>query len=129
MMRRRLLWLTFGVVASVAIAFGWVADFQWPRSTQVNAKRFESTRLGMTREQVIAIVGGPPGDYRTDKRISPLRGFWRGEPQKYDYWLCNDGEVYLLLDADDRLSGIGYGPMVDMRPNRLRWFTRQLGYY
>ena len=129
-MRRRRLWL--GLVlffaAVVFVVLGWVADFQWPRSPQVKAERFDSVRLGMTYEKVLMMVGGPSGDYRTDERIQPLRGFWRGGPVvRLEHWLCDDGEVFIALDENDRVTNMGFGRMVDMRPNRLRWFTRQFG--
>jgi hypothetical protein len=127
-MRRRRPLLFLFVAAVAAVAFGWIADFQWPRAPQVKAKQFDSVSPAMTREDVIATVGGPPGDYRTDERLSPLRPFWRGEPVvKLEHWLCNDGLVFVVLDEEDRVVRTHIERMVDLRPNRLRWLTRQLG--
>ena len=62
MTRRRVL---FGLLlASVVLAYfaGWLWMASGPRVTR---ERFEQVKKGMSREEVIRIVGGPPGDYGT----------------------------------------------------------------
>jgi hypothetical protein len=59
MKRKRLLVVLFALVA-LAVA-GTVAVL-WPRP-RVTKESYERIKLGMTRGEVEAVLGGPPGDY------------------------------------------------------------------
>jgi hypothetical protein len=48
---------------------------------------FEQVQEGMTREEVIRIVGGPPGDYTIDGA---------------DFWRCDDGLLVVWFDISGR---------------------------
>jgi hypothetical protein len=92
MTRRRVL---FGLlVASVVLAcFAglWIASR--PRVTR---ERFEQVKKGMSREEVIRTVGGPPWNYvpgSTDYQPLPYPG--------QDWWLGVDAWLMVQFDADD----------------------------
>src|SRR5262249_15977230 len=55
--------------------------------------RFEQDRFGMSRKDVLRIVGVPPGDY-SNGRCDTL-GHGRQWP---DHWLCEDGELFVRFD-------------------------------
>jgi hypothetical protein len=49
----------------------------------------------MTRDEVVAAVGGPPGDYSDGQARSHLiLGGYNG----YESWLCRDAELLILFD-------------------------------
>jgi hypothetical protein len=61
MRSRRLRWVLTGL--AVMIAVGAVA--LWPREDRITREKFHRIEIGMSRAEVEAILGGPPGDYRT----------------------------------------------------------------
>jgi len=77
-----------------------------PRKVTLDRARMEQIEEGMTREEVEAVLGVPPGVY-TDRQ------FIFFEPPSlsciedsddwilYD-WICDDGELFVLFDWDGR---------------------------
>jgi hypothetical protein len=67
--------------------------------------RFEQVKEGMSREDVIRAVGGPPGDYTIDGGV-PDEG--------QSYWRCDDG--LLVVWFDDRGRAVQVDLEVIPRP-------------
>ena len=61
-MRRRTLLVALTGLAVVVAAGVW---FQWPRQDRITPANLDRIERGMKRAEVEAILGGPPGDYRT----------------------------------------------------------------
>jgi hypothetical protein len=61
-MRRRTLLAALAGLAVVVAAGAWLL---WPRQDRITPENLDRIELGMTRAEVEAILGGPPGDYRT----------------------------------------------------------------
>ena len=84
MTRRRLLCGLLLASAVLACFTGWLVMASGPRVTR---ERFEQVKKGMSREEVIRIVGGPPGDYTIDGA---------------DFWRCDDGLLVVWFDISGR---------------------------
>src|SRR5262249_25067880 len=96
MTRRRVLCGLLLLSAVLACFAGWLWIVSGPR---VRRAKFEQVKKGMTREEVIGIVGGPPGDYRT-------------------------GEVELDQEPDEEFENLMFNGKVllgKMRP-RIEWW-------
>jgi hypothetical protein len=71
----------------------WIANARKPTRA-----KFEQVRKGMSREEVIRIVGGPPGDYSD--------GEWSSMPrlsgyEAHDSWFTDEGELLVRFDDTD----------------------------
>jgi hypothetical protein len=86
-MKRRRVIVVVVVLALVAV----VAVF-WPRGPRPCRATFEQVRDGMTREEVAATVGAPPGDYTG-----------------HDVCLVDDGDGETWT-ANDASLVVAYGP-------------------
>jgi hypothetical protein len=86
------------LLASVVLACfaGWLVSR--PRVTR---ERFEQVKEGMSREAVIEMVGGPPGDY---SRNHPLSLFAYAEA--HERWVCDDAELVVHFDDADRAAEV-----------------------
>jgi hypothetical protein len=108
MTRRRVLCgllLLSGVLACFA---GWLVSR--PRSMQA---RFEQVKEGMSREEVIRIVGGPPGDYSTERnRLIEFDAF--------QCWSCDTGVLLVGFDANNTAT------MVSVSDNGGPTFTQRI---
>jgi len=99
MTRRRVLCGLLLASAVLACFAGWLWMASGPRVTRA---RFEQVKKGMSRQEVIRIVGGPPSDYALAERyvaggIARLR---------YDEWLCDDGQLLVLFDDADTATDV-----------------------
>jgi hypothetical protein len=54
-----------GLLAAALVLFGALLPLVLPRHCPVNRAACERIEKGMTQAEVYAILGGPPGDYRT----------------------------------------------------------------
>ena len=92
MTRRRFLCGLLLLSVVLACFTGWLWMASGPRITR---ERFEQVKKGMSREEVIRTVGGPPGNY------SPLRAVPMLTPHREDFdeWICDGG--YLVVFYDD----------------------------
>jgi hypothetical protein len=92
MTRRRLL-CGLLLASAVLVCFaGWL----WMRDPGVTGARFEQVKKGMTREEVIRTVGGPPGDYQTIGFSIAVRA---PDTPIYSSWVCDTG--YLFVEFDE----------------------------
>jgi hypothetical protein len=87
------------LLASALLVCGagvWLASR--PRVTQA---RFEQVEKGMTREEVVRIVGGPPGDYTSDGRGSTFP-YADGD----QVWVCDSAALVVRFDDNDRAAEV-----------------------
>jgi hypothetical protein len=90
MTRRRVL-LGLLLASAVLVCFaGWMWIATRPRVTR---ERFEQVKEGMTREEVIRTVGGPPGDY--SRRDDPRLWIFSSNER----WRSDDGELLIGFDG------------------------------
>jgi hypothetical protein len=99
MTRRRL--FLFAALAALGVAS--TVAFLWPRP-RVTKESYERIKLGMTRPEVEALLGGPPGDYTSgprrptdDKFVQDVREDVR------EIWLRPGGTM--LLPRHERWQG------------------------
>jgi hypothetical protein len=116
MARRRLLCGLLLLSAVLACFAGWLVMASGAR---VTTARFHQVEKGMSREEVIRVVGGPPGDYSNGRRVSLLAG-----NQPCENWLSEDGE--LLVDFDDA-GTVTVVRIVDTFPSLTERLRRWLG--
>ena len=67
-----------------------------PLRCPVNRAAFERIKVGMTQAEVHAVLGGPPGDYRTEPSAPPGPRFHLGwtEPERLiEVWEGDEGTV------------------------------------
>jgi hypothetical protein len=120
MKRWRLLGLVLLVAVATSLALVWF-ERQYPcRAT------FERVRAGMTREEVIATVGGPPGDYTNGRSVSYLIsriGLWGPET-----WASEDADLCVCFDDDDRATEVRvHEPLLNPPPPLLDRLRTRLG--
>ena len=83
--RRALCGLLLSAVLACGLAMLWFAN-----ARKVTQTRFERVEEGMSREEVIRMVGGPPGDYSRRELITTG---WSDLSWYHETWLCDDGEL------------------------------------
>jgi hypothetical protein len=59
-------------------------------------------RLGMTRDQVEALLGGPPGNYSPKCLLTEPHWDRRPPLPQGDQWLSEHGRIVVVFDADGR---------------------------
>jgi hypothetical protein len=93
-------WLV-GCVAVVLVLVGALLPLAMPRRCPVTRAASEQIEKGMTQAEVHAILGGPPGDYRTR---ADLRGWPRfsatEEPGAEQIAVWHGDEVYVVVWSD-----------------------------
>jgi hypothetical protein len=108
MTRRRLL-LALGVGLAVLTAAG------ISRRRRISLARVGEIREGMRQEEVEAILGGPPGDYKTHDIVFAKGWPLRGNAQTRE-WVTDDGLVLVVFKDDgtvdwyDTDRGLAAGP-------------------
>jgi hypothetical protein len=93
MTRRRVLCGLLLASAVLACFAGWLVSR--PRSMLT---RFGQVKEGMSRDEIIRIVGGPPGDYSTKQNHYVASDV-------FYCWSCDDGVLLVAFDADN-IAGI-----------------------
>ena len=64
----------------------------------------------MTREEVIATVGGELGDYTSGRSLAwMLRGIWHGPPGGEEMWAGEDATLTVLFGGDGRADEVKVG--------------------
>jgi hypothetical protein len=93
MKRRRVIAGLIGLAVAGVVVF-----LAWPHPSGPCLATFQQVQPGMTRAEVYATVGGPPGDY-TDHGYSyaiPSPGT--------EFWVANDGLVTVTYGGDGRVT-------------------------
>ena len=75
-------------------------------------KRFEQVKEGMTREEVIRTVGGPPGNYVSG--IVYLKP--RPEIFGFESWMCDDGELLVFFDDGGTATDVRVSDVITFVP-------------
>jgi len=73
-----------------------------PVPNSINADTLGKIQYGMTRENVVALLGVPAGDYRT-KRIVYICPEISPHPSA-EIWTSNDVQIRIYFDNDDRVE-------------------------
>jgi hypothetical protein len=100
MTRRRL--LCGLLLCAVLVCFAGV--FVVTNRPGVSSARFKQVQKGMSRQEVIRTVGGPPGDYSSGQFAtdhSDARRYWQVES-----WFCGDLELLIHFDDDDTAAEV-----------------------
>jgi hypothetical protein len=112
-MRRRKLLV---VLAGPAVVLAVGAIVLWPREDRITQQNCDRIGEGMTRAQVVAILG-PPGDYRTVQTVDPIPLWYRSvppTPAEYAKAAYDREHVFVLRDnyrpvPVERLDWLGDG--------------------
>jgi hypothetical protein len=121
MTRRRLI---FGLLlnsAALACVAGWLLVANVRKVTQA---RFERVEEGMSREEVIRTVGGPPGDY---SRRELITNGWSNLSWYHDTWLCDDGELLVRFDDSGTATEVVVLDVRSRQPTLTEQIRRWLG--
>jgi hypothetical protein len=111
---RRCRWL-FVIPVAVLVAAVVLLRPSGPRPCFATFQRVEQ---GMTREQVIATVGGPPGDYAEVKHVPSPFGY--NIKITHERWESDDGEMYVRFDDDGHAVSVWVYPVEPGSPKSTR---------
>jgi hypothetical protein len=95
----------------------------------VTKAKVAQIKEGMTREEVQAILGVPPGDYTDGKSFWVGSRFWISDPESCDTWKGHDCWLDVFYDPETGLADlISIGPMMRTGEitilGRVRWLLR-----
>lgn len=109
MARRRLFYVVSCLLAFVVV---WLVHEEVKRSLRPNRDRFARVQRGMSRDQVLDIVGGPPGDYRTDPHRFSIshHSLWKLDAKN---WISDDGYLLVTFDDSDRVECVKLREVID----------------
>jgi hypothetical protein len=74
-----------------------------PRSVSITTDKYERVQIGMTRMQVEAIMGAPPGDYRRPGGLLGNRKLREPADPNVRTWVGDTLTVMLLFDDQGRV--------------------------
>ncbi len=114
--------LGMGLLALIGVA---VILGAWAISTPAGVNRVSYLHVchGMRRDQVEAILGGAPGNYRTD---GIDRTFMEGGLHRIGYrrqfWYGDDGDALIEFDSDNRVASRAWRPCQTTAMDKMvRW--------
>jgi hypothetical protein len=107
--------LLLAALAVIAAFFGYAA-WTW-RPNPVSPESFERIRVGMTREEVIDLLGKPgyeamqlglvngPDSYSTNSHFSPTELRRMGYPDfRFQQWTSRTVSIMVVTDGEDRVA-------------------------
>jgi hypothetical protein len=97
-------WWLIGSLAVLLVLVGILLPVLFPWPSKVNRANYERIELGMSRAEVEAIFGGPPGDYRTRPVTIPSTSTWEVTTPGTSTWNVSvplSGEVSWSGDEGD----------------------------
>jgi hypothetical protein len=130
--------LLLGLFTVALLALGASLPFVLPRDCPVNQAACDRIKPGMTQATVYAILGGPPGDYRTrpgEEDLSDLDLTDRGSNCESDdwpreRWLGDQGFVRVIFTPAGDVHEACFSELVDPKPVALdtafRWCLERL---
>jgi hypothetical protein len=117
--------LFLALFAVALLLFGAGFPLLFPRPSPVTKAAFDQLEVGMTRAEVEAILGGPPGDYTTGPTNPNLTAIGTIDPEVEELWWCGDeGEINLGFDVRGVVFSKEWYDQEGERPGvieRLRW--------
>jgi outer membrane protein assembly factor BamE (lipoprotein component of BamABCDE complex) len=135
MTRRSLLCGLLLASAVLACFAGWLLAPETPTvgplsGLRVTRDQLEEVTIGMSTEQVIRTVGGPPGNY-TNGPISTEACACLHPDQwpLYGHWICDDGHLVVYFDKGGIVQDLMIYEVVCLpkRPTRKEVIRRWLG--
>ena len=93
-----------------------------PPPQKVTEANSERIKPGMTRAEVEAILGGPPGDYRT--RPTQTVDIWMAEGEA---WFGDEGDCIVAFDRGVAVAPAFFYPHEPVRLSPLSRFLWRLG--
>jgi hypothetical protein len=82
-------------------------------------QQLERVVPGMTRAEVVTLLGGPPGDYRTDPgRFSVAHHSLYA--LGFEEWVADEAKAAVWFDPDDRVARVRVCGAIDQHPPLLR---------
>jgi hypothetical protein len=120
------------VLLAVGGALSLFLSGYWSSRPGITRANFDRLEPGMSRAQVEAILGGPPGEYVTWHGPEPyLPVPWGIHYHQYEFWTGDECEVAVLFDASGRLSDKDIGGELYKEPtmleNLLGWLWPKVG--
>jgi hypothetical protein len=127
------------LLAVALVLLGALLPLVMPRFCPVNRVACENIKDGMTQAEVYAILGGPPGDYRTQPPAPPSglftlhRGLLRHA--RRERWQGNEGTAIVLFSMEPgsagpmRVSRVSFDEAKPYAPGLVelaRWRLRRL---
>jgi hypothetical protein len=104
MRRKKLLAATLLSIICLMFAIRWDQSRPSP-GDQITRENFKRLREGMTRAEVEAIRGVPPGDYTTGPVRVVYMGSARGFGRLRKEWLGDNGHIEMYFSEDDWYPG------------------------
>jgi hypothetical protein len=108
------------IQASVAVAVLLLLEAIafWPPSSRIRTENYASA-YGMTLSHVEALLGGPPGDYRTirpgvehkDSDLRIMKDAFRNSARAIEFWQCDDALVWVSFNEKGQADNVGRFPM------------------
>ncbi len=90
-------WVVAGLVVVVLVGWAWRASAANTARARAAFARAQQVKPGMTRDEVEAVLGGPPGDHRSDHDIVSPEHSSNGNA---DDWSGDDGTIRVLWSGD-----------------------------
>jgi hypothetical protein len=111
-----------GVILAAAFVAVWAVKYlernerlaKLARSRLIDREHYDRIKLGMSRAEVEAVLGGPPGDFTTEDVSykvpdSDLAIFTVGP---YEFWAGNDGDIWVAFDEQGDVRRRDFGGAV-----------------
>jgi hypothetical protein len=133
MTRRRILFGVFSVALALAGAAAFVYWSPGPTvpAPQLSRASFDGVRDGMTLNEVIAVIGLPPGDYTIENPVfEPMdcgiavvgSEKWVCDEARCLIWFGDDGKAWMVEVAESTAV------YPRARPNRFQRFRQRIGF-
>jgi hypothetical protein len=95
---------------------------------RVTREKMEQVKVGTTREEVIATVGGPPGWYSSGNNGDDLVLMPRGLGYfEHEQWVCDEGELQVYFHEDRATDVLVWDVWSFDRPSLLSRLRSALG--
>ena len=117
-MGQKALWIAGCLLAVLAVTL-WLAFHRPAKDPQpvIHWSAYDRIKVGMTREQVEALLGGPPGDYTDPARdIETIYDIWLNDERYQDeVWWTDGWALCVRFDRDGlvaeklEVGGVSWG--------------------